>query len=614
MGAPALVESTVGEDDIAPPVLGVPSSSEDEEELIADPAGAPLVGAPPAAGETADVGVQTSPNVIIPAFDLVDAASQTDGQVVFSSFVGDTPQAALATAIRALSSGSLLRLDGALRQALAQPLVDVAPSLQGGGAAAHAPPDLDLLGATPGDQQPSSGGIVDPGPGPASARIFWEEQNATAVAEQAATRPLPDDDFDLPATALEAYLKDQDVAAGKTTSPSPSGPTSSSSKSPGKKAPFRKAPPPALVVEEPEAKVGKAPPVPYPDQPIAFLAGPPKKPPVKRAPVQPHQEQMARSLAGMRLLHDGATYAQALESRIEREIEEQRQAEEAAALAKAKPKGPPADLVGTEAHPPFGGMAAGSLAAPEITPTAPAALRLSGMAGGAPEVTTPAPGSGTLPTSPPTRPRSRPTPSMAASMPASSSTSTPGTSSTTGPDPGLSGVFPPPKSTFPPVDRPGRAGYGTRNQSRRRDEPPSTWDAFRFPLHRPGADLRGTEVPHTVREWTADTWEEAERLEAAIAAGADISPQCVSAGVVLRSLPPTAQGGRLPQHPPPGTLTWFGWCFVRCPGSYRRDGTVCPDGARCLRPVNYPPLFGRPHEHHECARCSPPSPGQRFAD
>ena len=54
----------------------------------------------------------------------------------------------------------------------------------------------------------------------------------------------------------------------------------------------------------------------------------------------------------MRLLHDGATYAQALESRIEREIEEQRQAEEAAALAKAKPKGPPAHLVGTEARRP----------------------------------------------------------------------------------------------------------------------------------------------------------------------------------------------------------------------------------------------------------------------
>ena len=287
-GEPALVELTPGDDDIAPPVLGVPSFSEDEEELIADPVGAPMVGAPPAAGETADVGVQTSPNVIIPAFDLVDAASQTDGQVVFSSFVGDTPQAALATAIRALSPGSLLRLDGALRQAQAQPLVDVAPSLQGGGETSPAPPDIDLLGVAPGDQQSSSGGIVDPGPGPASARIFWEEQNATAVAEQAAIRPLPDDDFDPPATALEAYLRDQDVAAGKTTSPSPSGPTSSSSKSPGAKTPFRKAPPPALVVEEPEAKVGKAPPVPYPDRKIAFLE-PPKRPPVKRAPVQPEQ-------------------------------------------------------------------------------------------------------------------------------------------------------------------------------------------------------------------------------------------------------------------------------------------------------------------------------------
>ena len=53
---------------------------------------------------------------------------------------------------------------------------DVAPSLQGGEAAAHAPPDIDLLGETPGAQQSSSGGIVDPGPGPASARIFWEEQ------------------------------------------------------------------------------------------------------------------------------------------------------------------------------------------------------------------------------------------------------------------------------------------------------------------------------------------------------------------------------------------------------------------------------------------------------
>ena len=162
---------------------------------------------------------------------MVDVAAQTDGKVAFSSFVGDTPQAALATAIRALSPGSLFRLDGALRQAMAQPLVDVAPSLQGGGSTSPVPPDLDLLGDTPGEQTASSGGIVDPGPGPASARIFWEEQNATVVAEQAAARPLPDDDFDAPATALEAYLKDQDSAAGQTASPSSSGqPPSSSSR------------------------------------------------------------------------------------------------------------------------------------------------------------------------------------------------------------------------------------------------------------------------------------------------------------------------------------------------------------------------------------------------
>ena len=222
------------------------------------------------------------------------------------------------------------------------------------------------------------------------------------------------------------------------------------------------------------------------------------------------------------------------------------------------------------------------------------------MVGGAPEVTTPSPGSG------PGRRRLR--------HPLCRHPRRPLTSSTAGPSPGQSGIFPLPTSPFPPVDRPGRAGYGTRNQSRRRDEPTNAWDAFRFPLHRPGADLRGTAVPHTVREWAADTWADAERLEAAIAAGVDISPQCVSAGVVLRSLPPTAQGGRLPRDPPPGTTAWFGWCFVKCPGSYRRDGTPCPDGARCLRPVNYPPLLGRPHEHHECARCAPPSPGQRFAD
>ena len=61
----------------------------------------------------------------------------------------------------------------------------------------------------------------------------------------------------------------------------------------------------------------------------------------------------------MRLLHDGATYAQALQSRIEREMEEQRRADDAAALAKAKPKGPPAHLVGTETIRRLGGWVPG---------------------------------------------------------------------------------------------------------------------------------------------------------------------------------------------------------------------------------------------------------------
>ncbi|CAE7516237.1 unnamed protein product, partial [Symbiodinium necroappetens] len=162
--------NVAGDEDIAPPVLGVPSSSEDEEELLADPAGAPLVGAPPVVVDMADVGVQTVHNVLMPAFDMVDVASQTDGKIAFSSFVGDTPQAALAAAIRALSPGSLFRLDGALRQAHAQPLVDVAPSLGGGAEAVPVPPEINLLDDTPVGPPSSSAGVVDPGPGPAYAR------------------------------------------------------------------------------------------------------------------------------------------------------------------------------------------------------------------------------------------------------------------------------------------------------------------------------------------------------------------------------------------------------------------------------------------------------------
>ena len=309
--------------------------------------------------------------------------------------------------------------------------MDVAPALGGGAEAAPVLPELNLIDVAPLD--PPSSGVVDPGPGPASARLFWEEQNATAVAEQAALRPLPNDDFDRPATALEAYLQDADAAARTSREPSPGGHPPSSSKSPGGKAPFRKAPPPALVVETPEVKVGKAPPVPYPDHPIAFLAEQPKKPPVKRAPVPPkpsqpaadaapkavpvcpsaassssglvvakaadappstwppedpapvptpspddgrgpsqehlrrqaffRQEPMARSQARLRLLHDGATYAQALRKTG---LRGRWRSNHAAALASAKPKGPPAHLVGTESRAPFGGVATGS---PEVTPT-----------------------------------------------------------------------------------------------------------------------------------------------------------------------------------------------------------------------------------------------------
>ena len=163
-GGPALVELTAGEEDIAPPFLGVPSSSEDEEELLADPVGAPLVGAPPAAVAVVDVGVQAEHHVPIPAFDMVDVASQTDGVIAFSSFVGDNSQPALTAAIRALLPGSLFRLDGALRQAQAQPLVDVAPALGGGAEAAPVLPELNLIDVAPLDPPLLVVGRRRPGP------------------------------------------------------------------------------------------------------------------------------------------------------------------------------------------------------------------------------------------------------------------------------------------------------------------------------------------------------------------------------------------------------------------------------------------------------------------
>ena len=87
---------------------------------------------------------------------------------------------------------------------------------------------------------------------------------------------------------------------------------------------------------------------------------------------------MARSQAGLILLPDGATYQDAIESSIARELAEQRRAADAAALAKAKPKGPPPHLVGTEIGQPFGAQLGGQQLAPEVTSSS------SGASGSAP--------------------------------------------------------------------------------------------------------------------------------------------------------------------------------------------------------------------------------------
>ena len=289
------------------------------------------------------------------------------------------------------------------------------------------------------------------------------------------------------------------------------------------------------------------------------------------------QEQMARSQAGLILLPDGATYQDAIESSIARELAEQRQAADAAALAKAKPKGPPPHLVGTEVGQPFGAQLGGQQLAPEVMTAPPARAAPSRPP---PEVTTPAV------TPPPSSSTASSAPTSSTLTAAAPSTSTSGVAAAADQAAACAGVPPPPTSPFPPVDRVGRAGYGTRNQIRRPPAPGlSAWDAFRFPLHEPGADLRHKEIPYSVEGWTADTWAEAQRLEAAIASGAATPPQSVSAGVILRSLPPTVRGGRLPRERPADFTQWIGWCFVKCPGSHRR-GRPCPDNARCLRPVN----------------------------
>ena len=84
--------------------------------------------------------------------------------------MGDNTQEALATAIRALSPGDRLRLIGAFKMAEEQPLVDVAPSGDAGGPSSSTVPTLDLLDLAPAAPAPSSMGVVDPGPSPAT---FW---------------------------------------------------------------------------------------------------------------------------------------------------------------------------------------------------------------------------------------------------------------------------------------------------------------------------------------------------------------------------------------------------------------------------------------------------------
>ena len=184
-GATAMVENAGADDDVAPPFMGVPPSSDEEEELLAD-----IVRAQPFPGaDFVDGEAQTEHIAPILAFDAHDVAVQTAGEVIFSSFVGDTSQEALATAIRALSRDDRARLVGALRLAEEQPLVDVAPTGGAGDPSSSSVPTLDLLDFTP-VTTPAPAGVVDPGPSPATARTFLEEQDATAVAEMAAAKPV----------------------------------------------------------------------------------------------------------------------------------------------------------------------------------------------------------------------------------------------------------------------------------------------------------------------------------------------------------------------------------------------------------------------------------------
>ena len=378
-------------------------------------------------------------------------------------------------------------MDGALRQAQAQPLVDVAPTLGGGAGAAPVLPEINLIDVAPVDPPSSSLGVVDPGPGPASARLFWKSRMPPRWRNRRPSARCPTMTSTPRPTALEAYLQDADAAARTPREPLPGGHLQSSSTSPGGKAPEGAATAPGCGDAGGESGQGAAGALPRPPDRlprraaeeaarqagagaaqvatdsrdtapkairaassasgtvVAKAANGPSSAitPADPAPVpapgpdnstEPsqeylrqqafiRQEQMVRSQAGLRQLHYGAT------PRRSRAGSRGRWRSNA---------GPPMQRhwlrPSTESRPPFGGVASGSQAAPEVTPT-PAVQRRQGPAGGEPEVTTPAPGSGSLPASAPTPSRSTPASCSASSLPAASSTSTPGTSSTVGPSP-----------------------------------------------------------------------------------------------------------------------------------------------------------------------------------
>ncbi|CAE7390686.1 PUB3, partial [Symbiodinium microadriaticum] len=233
-GEPALVELTTGEEDIAPPVMGVPSSSEDEEELLADSA-----------------------------------------------------------------------------------------HWRGGG-------PFFIVGAYAGPPRlPACGDAGD----------------ATAVAEMAAAKPVPDDDLD--AEPLELFLDEQDAAAkAKASSATPSSGAACLRRGPGPEA-LQEGAAPELVVDEPRSPAEAKVPPRFDDQgqgqvveqksvgqpePTGSQAGgsvhgassssggaaaeapevvggaPAPSEEYLRRQAFIRQEQMARSRAGLRLLHDSRRF------------------------------------------------------------------------------------------------------------------------------------------------------------------------------------------------------------------------------------------------------------------------------------------------------------------